>query len=686
MGKVLVMSKSFEIQYSNSLRLAGLGREKQGMAHYLDRLKNTAVSFGMDTAEITQLLKRFGHSSFRAGQLEVLMSLERDARALAVFPTGSGKSLCYQIPALTLEGLTLVVSPLIALMRDQVEELLAKGIPAARLDSSMARDQNLQIWNEIKNGKLKILYVSPERFNNERFRDLMSRTHIALFAIDEAHCISEWGHSFRPDYLKLAAFAKEIKAERILALTATATPKVVQDICKAFDIPASAAIITGSRRENLSLIAKPTKLDTRASALATEIKANPGTSIVYVSLQRDAENVAESLEKAGIEARAYHAGMEDEARTNVQNWWMTAPNAVVVATIAFGMGIDKRDVRAVYHYHLPKSLEGYSQEIGRAGRDGLPSNAVMLGSLEDLAALEQFAYGDTPSLSAVRALIQFLSQGEDSKLLNLYELGTQTNIRGTVLKTLLTCLELLGFLSQGTPQYATYQLKFSTNIDNILERFDAERQTFLRGVFKAGKMGRDWLTLEPDVIAAKIGQDRERIVKALNYLDEQNLAEVRVSDSRSQYTRLRAISDVDTLAAKLYSRLEQRESQDLARLHSVVALFENPECYAKQLARYFGDSSDHDCGQCSACLTTKIILPAAPVPPKPEELVTRDSVLEVTRTHPEIFTEARETTKFLCGLTSPKFTKAKLSKHALFGKLEKIPFMIVLEWCKSNLE
>jgi ATP-dependent DNA helicase RecQ len=640
----------------------------------------------MDQSQFTATLSRFGHSEFRAGQLEVLESLERDARALAVFPTGSGKSLCYQIPALTLEGLTLVVSPLIALMRDQVEELLAKGIPAARLDSSMAREQNLQIWNEIKSGKLKILYVSPERFNNERFRDLMSRSHIALFAIDEAHCISEWGHSFRPDYLKLAAFAKEISAERILALTATATPKVVQDICKAFEIPITAAIITGSRRENLCLKAKPTKLETRASVLATEINANPGTSIVYVSLQRDAENVAESLEHAGIEARAYHAGMEDEARTNVQNWWMTQENAVVVATIAFGMGIDKRNVRAVYHYHLPKSLEGYSQEIGRAGRDGLPSNAVMLGSLEDLAALEQFAYGDTPSLSAVQAFIEFLSQGENAKLLNLYELGTQTNIRGTVLKTLLTYLELLGFLSQGTPQYATYQLKFSSSMNEILERFDTERQTFLRSVFKAGKMGRDWLTLEPDVIAAKIGQDRERIVKALNYLDEQNLAEVRVSDSRSHYTRLKPMTDSDALTTKLFARLEQRESQDLARLHSVVSLFENSECYAKQLARYFGDSSDHDCGQCSACLKTKITLPAAPTPPKPEHLVTRDEVLEVSQAHLQIFTEARETAKFLCGLTSPKFTKAKLSKHALFGKLEKIPFLTVLEWCKSNLE
>ena len=640
----------------------------------------------MNHDEITALLEQFGHSSFQPGQLEVITALENQARALAVFPTGAGKSLCYQLPALMLEGLTLVVSPLIALMRDQVEELRRHGVNAARLDSSIGREQGLRISSEIRNGSLKILYVAPERFNNERFRDQMRRAKIALFAIDEAHCISEWGHNFRPDYLKLAAFANEISAERILALTATATPKVVQDICKAFEIPISAAIITGSRRENLRLIAKPTKLLTRASVLANEIKANPGTSIVYVSLQRDAEAVADSLMNAGIEARAYHAGMEDEARSSVQNWWMQKPNAVVVATIAFGMGIDKRDVRAVYHYHLPKSLEGYSQEIGRAGRDGLPSTAVMLGSLEDLAALEQFAYGDTPCFSAVQAFVQFFADGEDSRLVNLFELGNITNIRGTVLRTLLTYLELLGFLSQGTPQYATYQLKFSSNRQDLLGRFDPDRQNFLSSVFHAGKMGRDWLTLEPDVIALKIHEDRERIVRALNYLDEQGLAEIRVSDSRSQYTRLKPIDDVSSLSQKLFARLEQREQQDLERLRSVVALFESTECYANQLARYFGDSKDRNCGQCSACLGSRVKLPEAPTAPKVESLISRETVLEVINLYPHVFTEARETAKFLCGLTSPKFTKFKLVKHQLFGKLEKIPFQTVMAWCKTNLE
>jgi ATP-dependent DNA helicase RecQ len=640
----------------------------------------------MNQPQMQSLLEKFGHSSFQPGQLEVLDALETHARALAVFPTGGGKSLCYQLPALTFDGLTLVVSPLIALMRDQVEELLKKGVTAARLDSSVGREEGLKISSQIKDGSLKILYVAPERFNNERFRDQMRRAKIALFAIDEAHCISEWGHNFRPDYLKLATFAKEIAAERILALTATATPKVVQDICKAFEIPRAAAIITGSRRENLRLIAKPTTALNRASVLTDQIKVNPGTSIVYVSLQRDAGAVAETLNNAGIQARAYHAGMDDPDRSSVQNWWMTQPNAVVVATIAFGMGIDKRDVRAVYHYHLPKSLEGYSQEIGRAGRDGSPSTAVMLGSLEDLAALEQFAHGDTPSYSAVREFVHFFAEGEDSRLINLYELGNTTNIRSTVLRTLLTYLELLGFLSQGTPQYATYQLKFSGSRQELLGRFDPDRQNFLLSIFNAGKMGRDWLTLEPDVIALQIREDRERIVRALNYLDEQNLAEVRVSDSRSQYTRLKPIEDAETLTQKLFARLEGRERQDLERLYSVVALFENSECYANQLARYFGDTQDRNCGQCSSCLGLSVQLPAAPTPPKIESLIAGENIIELIGVYPNVFTETRETAKFLCGLTSPKFSKFKLSKHQLFGRLEKIPFRTVLEWCNTNLK
>jgi ATP-dependent DNA helicase RecQ len=300
------------------------------------------------------LRERFGFASFRAGQREVLAALDRHRAALAVFPTGAGKSLCYQLPALRLEGLTLVISPLIALMKDQIDALRARDIAAARLDSSLSAAETEEVTAQIEAGALRLLYVAPERFNNERFLALLERTRIALFAVDEAHCISEWGHNFRPDYLKLAEVSRQVKADRVLGLTATATPEVVRDICAAFAIPADAVVVTGFYRPNLTLLTTPTSAADRDGRLAARLRERPaGPTIVYVTLQKTAERVAQqltaTLSAAGRPARAYHAGMEPEERAAVQQWWMASPAGIVVATIAFGMGIDNASVRWVYH-------------------------------------------------------------------------------------------------------------------------------------------------------------------------------------------------------------------------------------------------------------------------------------------------------------------------------------------------
>ncbi|MEI8282342.1 MAG: RecQ family ATP-dependent DNA helicase, partial [Armatimonadota bacterium] len=343
------------------------------------------------------LLERFGFADFRPGQEDVIESLLTTGKALAVFPTGAGKSLCYQLPALQIEGITLVVSPLIALMKDQIDFLTRQGIPAARIDSSCTQDELFAINHQIEAGEVKILYVAPERFNNERFLAQMKRTKIGLFAIDEAHCISEWGHNFRPDYLKLAETAKELGVERVLALTATATPGVVKDICEAFHIPVKDATVTGFYRPNLTMLMTPCATEDRRAKLLSMLKDRPlGSTIVYVTLQKTAETVASFLAENGISARAYHAGLGPDERTEIQDWWMGSPDRVVVATIAFGMGIDKSDVRYVYHWNLPKSLESYSQEIGRAGRDGEPSTVEVLACEADLPVLENFIFGDTP--------------------------------------------------------------------------------------------------------------------------------------------------------------------------------------------------------------------------------------------------------------------------------------------------
>src|SRR3954466_7065250 len=264
------------------------------------------------------LAARFGFDAVPPGQERVVEALLAGRSALAVFPTGAGKSICYQLPALLLDGVTIVVSPLIALMKDQIDFLQRSGIDAARLDSSLDAAEVREVSARLRAGSLKLLYVSPERFNNERFLAQLARTRISLFAVDEAHCISEWGHNFRPDYLKLAERARELDAERVLALTATATPAVVADIRAGFGIEERDAVVTGFYRPNLTLLTPPVHAHERDETLVDRLRERPaGSTIVYVTLQRTAERVAGPLPAA----RAYHAGMNAEARVEGQEWW-----------------------------------------------------------------------------------------------------------------------------------------------------------------------------------------------------------------------------------------------------------------------------------------------------------------------------------------------------------------------------
>ena len=339
-------------------------------------------------SDLTEPLRaHFGFSEFRAGQREVIASLLAGRPALAVFPTGGGKSLCYQLPAVLLEGLTLVVSPLIALMKDQVDSLRQRGIAAARLDSTLTAEEANAIYDQLYHGTLKLLYVAPERLANENFRARLARTRISLLAIDEAHCISEWGHNFRPDYLKLARFARDLGIERILALTATATPAVAADIRANFQIAERDHTQLSFHRPNLALRVTPcleSEKRQRLLDLLQESAGDPAShaiapTIIYGTRQETAESLAAFLKRNGLPARPYHAGLRDETRATCQEAFMSGEAPIITATIAFGMGIDKADIRRIIHYNLPKSLENYTQEIGRAGRDGHPAHVRTAG-------------------------------------------------------------------------------------------------------------------------------------------------------------------------------------------------------------------------------------------------------------------------------------------------------------------
>jgi ATP-dependent DNA helicase RecQ len=635
----------------------------------------------------TSLLKeRFGLDGYRPGQREVMEALDTYGAALAVFPTGGGKSLCYQLPALQLDGVTVVVSPLIALMKDQIDFLLSRGIAAARLDSSLSREETLRVSRELRSGALKLLYVAPERFNNERFLEQLGGVRIALFAVDEAHCISEWGHNFRPDYLKLAETARALGAERVLALTATATPPVIEDVCRAFGIPAGAAIVTGFHRPNLYLRTTPTALGERSDALLERLRSRePGSGIVYVTLQATAERLARELAEAGVPARAYHAGMDDEQRSAVQDWWRGSDRNVVVATIAFGMGIDKADVRYVYHYNLPKGLESYAQEIGRAGRDALPSVVELLGAADDLPVLENFAYGDTPTEAALAGLTVELFRGPPELEVDLHALSAAHDIRPLVLRTALTYLELEGILRQGSPFYAMYRLRPCIPVAEIAGRFSGERARFIDSIFTAAKRGREWYSLDAAAVAAALDSERARVVKAIEYLGEQGWVEVQVSAPRQRYTRVREVEDPGHLARELGKRFQDREEKEIRRVHHIVELIAHDGCQTNFLLRYLGEDRSSPCGHCSFCETGAP--PAIPAGAEPTPIEARLDDSELARlvgAHPAALGQPRQLARFLSGISSPATTRQRLTRHPLFGRLAGHRFPHVHAWCAQQ--
>ncbi len=635
---------------------------------------------------LATLRDTFGFTDWRAGQEQVVRALLGGRSALAIFPTGAGKSLCYQLTALHLPGLTVVVSPLIALMKDQLEFLERHGVPAARVDSTRDAAALRQTAADLRAGRLKLLYASPERLGNERFlATLQTAGEISLLVVDEAHCISEWGHNFRPDYLKLARLAKTLRAERVLALTATATPAVAADIAASFGIAESDRVHTGFHRPNLFLRVTPTTADGALARLTGRLRQRDGAAVVYVTLQRTAEEIASALREAGVDARPYHAGLEDGLRSGTQDWFMREEAPVVVATIAFGMGIDKANLRAVYHYNLPKSLENYSQEIGRAGRDGLPAECELFARSDDLVTLENFSYGDTPESAAIAALTDHLLSGEGETFdVSLYELSDFNDIRPLVVGTLLTYLELAGIIAATAPFYREYSFVPRRPSAEILARFEGERAEFLRGVFRLAKRGTKWFKLDLDEAAAGLpGATRERLVKAFGYLEAQGDLEVRPTGLRQGYRRLRrpAGAELATLRAQLAARFETRERNDIARLQRVVEFAEAEGCLTRRLVGYFGEELPGDCGHCAWCQGG----PAAPL--ATSQTVVSDATIkaklaqmaELAREHLQALGTARQQARFVCGLSSPRTGKARLQKHPLFGCLAQTPFATVLE-------
>jgi ATP-dependent DNA helicase RecQ len=626
---------------------------------------------------LSTLRAHFGHHAFREGQEAVVRALIDGRSALAVFPTGGGKSLCYQLPALLLDGLTLVVSPLIALMRDQVDALVAKGISAARLDSTLDAAQLADLYARLDSGSLKLLYVAPERFANEAFRQRLKRLPIQLIAIDEAHCISEWGHNFRPDYLKLAKICRRLKVPRVLCLTATATPKVARDIRKAFRIAATDHVQLSFHRPNLDLRVTPCNATERKSLLLEKLTAIDGPAVVYVTRQETAEEVATYLAKNGLSARAYHAGLPDEFRADAQNSFMAGTTRIIVATIAFGMGIDKSNIRAVFHYNLPKSLENHTQEIGRAGRDGQHAICEMLACGDDLTVLENFIYSDTPTPRALGNLIDRVLRLGPVFDVSPYELSTVCDIRPGVVSTVMTYLDIDGIIEATGTFYATYRAKLLHTAEKILAGFAPAERKFVKRILDSGELKRWWLYFYPTPIAEELGVSREKIVSAINSLQSAGDIILGVSGVRHGYKLKKDPGDIKELTARLVEKFQSREQSDLARLRQVLALSAHRGCLTGYLTKHFGETLAGPCGHCDRCRgvpakTTKR--------PKPRR-VTDDEIAAVRKLVDEkhaALATPRQLARFLCGMASPAATRARLTRTNAFAMLADLPFAEVL--------
>ncbi|CRK23693.1 hypothetical protein BN1723_013084 [Verticillium longisporum] len=573
-------------------------------------------------------------------------------------------------------------------LEDQVDALRRRGIAAECIDSTKSWEEIQDINAALRSGKLRMIYCAPERLNNEMFVENMKhvRGGVRLLAVDEAHCISEWGHSFRPDYLKVARFVDEIKAEKVICLTATATPVVADDICNAFSISKDGVFRTSPYRPNLRLEAVAiSKQEEKRDLLLAYLKKHKGSTLVYVTQQRQAEDLALELRKQGFKVQAFHAGMKTEEKTRIQDAFMASKVDIVVATIAFGMGIDKSDIRSIIHWDLSNTVEEYCQQVGRAGRDGKESHCMLYLCPEDLYVKEAFARGDLPSRQSLRGLLKDIFRPEvlslsvgDTFKTSHHPQTTEFDIRMSPLSIIYAALELRFKLIRAiTPEYSSYTFE-ANNV--YYPRLKNDKSPEAAAILNNAKKAKKYHSIDPTAVSKSTSIRRNDLIKYLNMLNDTGCIKLKVSGVQNKYKILSKLPgtdrEIDELVEKVYADLELREQQALDRTQQLIKLVRAKKCFALSLAQHFGmelPGQATQCGHCTFCVTKKAVELPAPAR-KPFDFEAAEKVLEAT--------DVRDDPRFLArvafGIKSPRVTRLGLDKKKIFASMAESDFEALL--------
>ncbi|HUU89599.1 MAG TPA: RecQ family ATP-dependent DNA helicase, partial [Phycisphaerae bacterium] len=551
---------------------------------------------------------RFGHAAFREGQEAAVRSVMGGRNLLVVMPTGSGKSLIYQLPALLADGLTLVVSPLIALMKDQVDEMTARGVPATFINSSLSLEEQRARIRRCVEGEVRLLYVAPERFQNAAFLEMLRQVKVVRMAVDEAHCISEWGHDFRPDYRRLKAFRERMGNPPVTALTATATPRVQQDIVDSLGLaPAETDVhVHGFDRPNLVLgVRHAGNQGTKTDLVRDFLRREPGRGIIYVGTRRTAEDVAGAVADIEPDAVVYHAGLEPEERTLAQEAFLTGRARLVVATVAFGMGIDKADIRFVLHYHYPGSVEQYYQEIGRAGRDGLTSRCTLIFSPADRGLREFFIDLSYPTREQVRSVYQALWTVPENPVLMTYsEIAglCDRDLKDGQVASAVRLLDGAG-VTQAMAGDATATVRLDRPGAEILPEI---RGKVRRAVFEALASSVDLAT--PGQYAIDLGRlahvsdlSTDRVRRALAALAEGGHIGYEPPFRGRGVEKLADPAPPFAKVAIDWKRQDFLRGLEEEKLEAIEDYIHTTGCRRRHILEYFGETSDLVCGTCDRC-------------------------------------------------------------------------------------